>query len=245
MIFMPRYKLLIEYDGTSFNGWQRQPEGRTIEGEIEAALARVLRQPVDVIGQGRTDSGVHAEGQTAHFDFSEPLEFDRLLFALLGVLPREISVWHIEEVDDDFHARFDAKLRQYRYQITTRRAPLVEHMSEMILEDLNTELMRTCADMIKGTHNFDSFTRPDNENPNSECEVSLSELYVDQHLITYRIAANRFVRHMVRRLTGTMIQVGQGKRTLEEFTDLLNNPHKDKSGYGASAKGLILEKVKY
>lgn len=242
---MARYKILVEFDGTSFNGWQRQREGSTVEGEIEAALEQVLRQPVDIIGQGRTDSGVHAEGQTAHFDFPGPLDQDRLLFALLGVLPRDISVWDIEEVAGDFHARFDARVRRYRYQITTRRAPLIDHMAEMILEDLDIEAMNMCAEMIKGTHNFESFTRADNENPNAECEVLLSELQVNQHLITYHIAANRFVRHMVRRLAGTMIKVGQGKRTVGEFADLLHKPDKNKSGHGASAKGLILEKVEY
>ncbi len=242
---MPRYKISVEFDGTSFNGWQRQPEGRTVEGEIEAALKQILGQPVDIIGQGRTDSGVHAEGQTAHFDFPEMLEPDRILFALLGVLPRDISVWDIEEVAGDFHARFDAKIRRYRYQITTRRAPLIDHMAEMILEDLDLKAMAACAEMIKGTHNFESFTRTDNENPNAVCEVLLSELEAHQHLITYRITANRFVRHMVRRLAGTMIKVGQGKRTVDEFADLLHNPDKNKSAHGASAKGLILEKVGY
>lgn len=242
---MPRYKLLIEYDGTSFNGWQRQPEGRTVEGEIEAALQQILGHPADVIGQGRTDSGVHAEGQTAHFDFSEQLDRDRLLFALLGVLPRDISVWDIKEVCEDFHARFDAKSRRYRYQVTTRRAPLIDHMAEMILEDLDLRAMEACAELIKGTHSFESFTRTDNENPNAECEVLHSEVKTDEHLITYYIAANRFVRHMVRRLAGTMIKVGQGKMTLDEFADLLHKPDKNKSGHGASAKGLILEKVEY
>lgn len=242
---MPRYKLLIEYNGTSFNGWQRQPEGRTVEGEIEAALAQVLRQPVDILGQGRTDSGVHAEGQVAHFDFPDTIDRDRLLFALLGVLPNDIAVWDLVEVPGDFHARFDAKARQYRYQIITRRAPLIEHMAEMVLGDLDIDAMQSCANMIKGKHHFDSFTPADNENPNAECSVSRSELLTDNHLITYRIAANRFVRHMVRRLVGTMIHVGQGKRSISEFSDFLHKPSKNKNGHGASPKGLILEKVEY
>src|SRR6056297_3026242 len=130
---MPRYKLLIEYDGTRYSGWQRQPNANTVEEEIENALSQILREPVDIIGQGRTDAGVHAEGQVAHFDFPKELEKHRILFALLGVLPRDIAVWDLEETDPDFHARFSALLRRYRFQIITRPSPLWNRHAEMIL----------------------------------------------------------------------------------------------------------------
>ncbi|NGP88578.1 tRNA pseudouridine(38-40) synthase TruA [Fodinibius halophilus] len=242
---MPRYKIFIEFDGSRYNGWQKQPNGDTVEERIEAALARILRQPVDIIGQGRTDSGVHAEGQVAHFDFPESLDKDRLLYALLGVLPHDIAVWDMEEVAPDFHARFYALARQYRYQIARRPKPLLRSTSEMVLDDLDISAMKACADKVMGTHNFDSFTKPDNENPDSTCEVVQSEFVLANDLLTYRIEANRFVRHLVRRLVGTMIQVGKGKRTVDHFFDLIDNPSKSKNGHGAAAKGLILEKVKY
>lgn len=242
---MPRYKFLIEYEGTSYCGWQEQPNGETVEEDIESALAQILRQPVDIVGQGRTDSGVHAEGQVAHFDFPRKLDRERLLFALLGVLPHDIAVWDIEEVSSDFHARFDALSRRYRYQIARRSMPLQRATTEMILDNLDFEAMKFCADKISGTHNFDSFTKPDNQNPDSTCEVLLSELYQTDSLWIYKIEANRFVRHMVRRLVGTMVQVGKGKRTVEEFANMIDNPAKDKNGYGAAAKGLILENVEY
>lgn len=242
---MPRYKLLIEYAGTAYSGWQRQPNATTVEEKVEAALTRVLGQPVDVIGQGRTDSGVHAEGQAAHFDFPEELDAHRLLYALLGVLPGDIAVWDLQAVAHGFHARFDASFRQYRYQIARRPRPLVRDTSVLVLRDLDTEAMNDCASMVKGTHNFDSFTKPDNQNPNSECSVTRSEFEEKDQLLIYRIRANRFVRHLVRRLVGTMIEVGKGKRTAAAFEDMLRHPSKAKNGRGAPAKGLILERVGY
>lgn len=242
---MPRYKLSIAYDGTAYQGWQKQPHGITVEEEIEAALARVLRQPVDITGQGRTDSGVHAEGQVAHFDFPEPLKPERLLHALLGVLPRRVAVWDMKEVNPDFHARFHARSRQYRYQIARRPAPLKGKYSEMVLNELDLKAMQQCARKVKGTHNFDSFTKPDNENPNSTCRVSESQWFREGPLLIYRIRANRFVRHLVRRLVGSMLQVGKGKWPVSRFIDHLEKPHKEKHAHGTAAKGLILEKVNY
>lgn len=242
---MPRYKILVEFEGTNYSGWQKQPNANSVEEEIESALSQVLRQPIDVIGQGRTDSGVHAEGQVAHFDFPEELNQEQLLFAMLGVLPRDIAIWKLEQVEPDFHARFHATARCYRYQIARRPRPLLNYTSEMVLDELNVEAMHLCAEKVKGTHNFDSFTKPDNQNPNSDCEVTVSEFIESDSLLTYRIEANRFVRHMVRRLVGTMIQVGKGDRRLGEFIDMIDHPGKEKNAHGAAAKGLILEKVSF
>lgn len=242
---MPRYKLLIEYDGTRYSGWQKQPNANTVEEEIEKALSRILQSPIDIIGQGRTDAGVHAEGQAAHFDYPEDLDKHRILFAMLGVLPGDIAVWEMKETDPDFHARFDGISRRYRYQVISRPSPLHNRYAEMILRDLNMDAMKRCAEILLGRHDFESFTYSSDEQPSTTCEVSASDFEFGDPLITYHIEANRFVRHMVRRLIGTMLQVGQGKMTVEDFSDLLHKPSKNKSGHGASAKGLILEKVRY
>ena len=242
---MPRYKVQIEYEGTHYKGWQAQPDAKTVEGEIEAGLAQVLRQPVDIVGQGRTDSGVHAEEQTAHFDFPRELNRDKLLFALLGVLPRDIAVWDLQRVDPDFHARFDAVARQYRYQIVTRPSPLREHTAAMVLEPLDHNRMQECAQMVTGKHDFSGFTKPEIAQEDARCEISLSAFDFADPMIVYRIKANRFVHHMVRRLVGTMIRVGQGKADLNEFYDLLRDSNPRQSGHGAAAKGLILEEVEY
>jgi tRNA pseudouridine38-40 synthase len=242
---MPRYKISIEFDGTRYSGWQRQPNSDTVEEEIESALSRILPEPVDIIGQGRTDSGVHAEGQVAHFDFPDQIDPEKILYALLGVLPHDIAVWDMQQVADDFHARFDATVRLYRYQIVRRPAPMMRSFAEMVLDDLDLEAMHHCAQKIIGTHNFDSFTKPDNENPDSVCEVTESSFTENCYQLSYHIEANRFVRHMVRRLVGTMIKVGKGKRTVEEFEGMIDNASKKKNAHGAAAQGLILEKVRY
>ncbi len=242
---MPRYKISIEFEGTRYSGWQKQPNSNTVEDEIESALSQILTQPVDIIGQGRTDSGVHAEEQVAHFDFPEELDPDKIEYALLGVLPHDIAVWNMKQVSDDFHARFDAISRRYRYQIVRRPAPLLRSVSEMVLDDLDLDAMRQCAQKVKGTHNFDSFTKPDNENPDSVCKVIESSFTESGYQLCYHIEANRFVRHMVRRLVGTMIKVGKGKRSVAEFEDMIDHPSKQKNGHGAAAQGLILEKVRY
>lgn len=242
---MPRNKLLIEYDGSHYSGWQRQPNANTVEEEIEKALSQILGQTIDIIGQGRTDAGVHAEGQVAHFDYPEALDKHRILFAMLGVLPSDIAVWDMEEVDSEFHARFSALSRQYRFQVINRPSPLWNRQAEMILGDLDLGAMKDCADLVAGSHDFESFTYSSDEQPGTTCEVTHSRFDFDNPLIVYRIKANRFIRHMVRRLVGTMLQVGQGKMAVQDFSDLLHKPSKNKSGHGASAKGLILEKVDY
>lgn len=242
---MARYKLLIGYDGTRYSGWQIQPNANTVEEELEKAFSRILQEEIDIIGQGRTDSGVHAEEQMAHVDIEQEVSVDKLLYALLGVLPRDISVWHMEHASDDFHARFGGKSRRYRYQIVTRPDPLLYRFASLQRYDLDWDAMCQCADMIKGRHDFESFSKTDKDQPDAVCTVDFSELSQEGHLITYRIRANRFVRHMVRRLVGTMLQVGQGKHTVAHFRELRDEPEGDHTSHGAEAKGLILEKVEY
>ncbi len=242
---MPRYKLYIEFEGTAYSGWQIQPNVPTVEEEIENGLSRILQEPIDIIGQGRTDSGVHAEEQIAHVDIDKEINTDDVLYALLGVLPRDIAVWKMEKVTADFHARFDAQSRQYRYQIVTRPSPLLYNFAAFEPQLTNFEAMRNCAAMIRGEHDFECFSKANKDQQGAVCTVTRSEFTRDNHLIVYRIAANRFVHHMVRRLVGSMLQVGRGKWPPEKFADLLNHPDEEKSSHGAPAKGLILEKVNY
>lgn len=242
---MGRYKIHIEFEGTAYSGWQIQSNVPTVEETIEKALSRILQEDIDIIGQGRTDSGVHAEAQVAHFNTGQAIDTGQLSYALLGVLPRDISVWQIERVSDDFHARFDAKARRYRYQVVTRPSPLLYKTAAFEPQIKHYEEMLRCAEMIQGEHDFESFSKKNKDQLHAECNVTLSELEKEGYRITYHIQANRFVHHMVRRLMGSMLQVGTGKRRRAEFADLLNHPHEDKTSHGAPAKGLILEKVFY
>ncbi|MGM0588563.1 MAG: tRNA pseudouridine(38-40) synthase TruA [Bacteroidota bacterium] len=245
---MPRYLLTVAYDGTRFNGWQRQPhpEQRTVEEELERALSQRFQQEIDVIGQGRTDAGVHAEGQTAHVDLPEKIEPRELTYALLGLLPRDIAVLNIQQTAVDFHARYDATYRLYRYQILTEPRPLYRSAAHMELRPLDLELMQACAEMVQGEHDFESFTISSSlDGRHARCHLMETSLTYDSPWLLYRICGNRFLRRMVRRLVGSMLQVGLGTITLADFQDLLKTPREDIGGHAAPAKGLILEEVNY
>ncbi len=237
--------MFIEYDGTRYSGWQKQPDAHTIEEELEETFTQILQESIDVIGQGRTDSGVHALAQIAHVDIKKKLDIDKFRYALAGELPRDIAVWKIEKSKRKFHARFDAASRQYRYQIVTRPSPLWNNFAAFTGDKLEWPAMQKCAEMIEGEHNFENFSKTEKDQTDAICKVLLSSFEKKDHLIIYRIQANRFVRHMVRRLAGTILQVGKGKKSVEYFADLLHHPGGHKNSHGITAKGLILEKITY
>jgi tRNA pseudouridine38-40 synthase len=242
---MPRYKLCIEYDGTAYSGWQKQPNARTVEEELEKAFTQILREPIDLTGQGRTDSGVHAEAQVAHFDSGQAIGREDFLYALPGVLPRDISVWDLHQVRDDFHARFDARSRQYRYQMVTRSSPLMDRFAKRVRHDLNLDTMRKCAEMVIGTHDFKNFCKASGQKKSTICKIDYSAFRYEGHCLTYYIRGNRFLHHMVRRLVGTMLQIGKGKKPISQFQEMIERPDGNYTAWGIAAKGLILEKVDY
>ncbi len=240
-----RYKLFIEYKGTHFSGWQKQLNSKTVQGELEIAFGQILQQAVHITGQGRTDSGVHAEKQIAHVDLDSKTNIGNLLYALRGVLPKDICVWKMEKASLKFHARFEAKSRQYRYQILTRPSPLLRDFAIFEAFSLNIKAMEKCAGMIAGTHDFENFSKANRDQKNTICTVLSSTLNKKDYLITYRIKANRFVHHMVRRLVGTMLQVGKGKIESKQFDELLNKTDTELISTGITGRGLILEEVEY
>lgn len=243
---MSRYKIFIEYDGTKYSGWQTQPKDLTIQDTLEVALSRILRDKIRITGSGRTDSGVHAEAQIAHFDYPNIINRNELIKSLWGVLPRDIAVWDIEKVRDDFHARFDGQARQYRYQILTRPSPLQRAYAWERFFDFDLKSMKICAERIKGNHDFESFCKYNPDVNHTRCEVTESFVErINPSMIIYRIRANRFLHHMVRSLIGTMVEVGLGKRTIKSFETLIDHPDRKSVGTTAPAKGLILEKVFY
>ncbi|MDR9419736.1 tRNA pseudouridine(38-40) synthase TruA [Gracilimonas sp.] len=242
---MPRYKLIIEYDGTNFSGWQIQPDDITVEGTLEEAFSTVLQQEIDLIGQGRTDAGVHAKGQVAHVDLPDATDLEKLLNGVNKIVGEEIEVAHIEPVHDDFHARFDAIARQYEYTITTRNIPIMHRYAWSIYQPVDKDQLKECADLLKGEFDFNGFSKFNEDNWTTLCEIHDSKFEFDGEVIRYRIRANRFLRNMVRRLVGTMVHVGQGKKSIPEFREILENPSLKRPTHTAPAKGLILEKIFY
>lgn len=241
-----RYKLTFEYDGTDFNGWQKQPEGRTVQGVIEQALSTFYQQKVRLVGQGRTDAGVHARAQVAHSDLPSSYSISRLHRALSGLLPKDVALIEAQRVDEDFHARFHAKSREYQYLVLEKPSPLMRNFSWVACKPISVDLLRECAELIIGEHDFINFCiPPDEKDMTTICSINKSRWEKSDHKLIYEIEGNRFLRHLVRRLVGTMIRVSDGTLSMERFHELLSGEETDRKGHAAPAKGLTLTKVNY
>ncbi len=236
--------MLIEYDGSAFAGWQLQPKERTVQGEIEKALQAILEQEIRVTGSGRTDAGVHAEGQVAHFDANQSPNGINWMKALNSVLPEDVVVREVAEVKPDFNARFTAKRRGYRYQIHLGPTALGRAHSWTVFYDLDFSLLERCAALLPGQHNFSAFCSEE-ERDKREAIVFTANWKKEENFLYFNITASRFLRGMVRMLVGTMVEVARGFLSLEAFQKLLQNPEGKKGGPLAPAGGLFLMCVAY
>ncbi len=245
---MPRWKLTIEFDGTHFSGWQRQQKGRTVQEELELALSTFCRKEIEVSGQGRTDSGVHAEDQVAHADIPGAVDPDRLLSAMRGLLPEDMAVIDAKVVEAEFHARFDAQSRLYRYQIATRPVPMKRKLHWMLLTPFDEDILHRCAELVMGEHDFRNFAKeekPTEHVSSTECTITTSYWVSEQDIWIYKIEGNRFLRHMVRRIVGSTMMTATGRMEMDAFRELLDGKHVHRKGHSAPPEGLILEKVLY
>lgn len=241
-----RYKLFIEYDGSNFSGWQKQPNERTVEGEIEKALSTLYQLDIDVVGQGRTDAGVHALKQVAHVDLPDTYNERRIIHAMRGLLPEDVIIFNIERTDDEFHSRFDAISRSYIYRLANRPIPLDRHKIWYCYQECSFELLNECAHFIKGEHDFLQFCIP-NEDPNltTRCIISESFWQIENGILIYSITGNRFLRQMVRRLVGTMVHVSAGKLERRVFEQMITQPKGAFQAFTAPSHGLVLDSVMY
>jgi len=242
---MRAFKLIVEYDGTDFVGWQSQINGRAVQDEITGALRQILQEEVTLIGSGRTDSGVHARGQVAGFRSGSLISPSKLLSALNGVLPRDICIHSVEEVSPAFHARFDARLRRYRYFIAREPSAVDRRFCWLVSSPLDFPAMEDIAQRVVGAHDFGAFCTHATEVDNHMCAVNRSGWIVEDHRLIYEIAADRFVHGMVRTLVGTMVDIGRGKIAAEEFDAILASRDRRRAGIAAPALGLFLEEVGY
>ncbi|MGB2982224.1 MAG: tRNA pseudouridine(38-40) synthase TruA [Candidatus Zixiibacteriota bacterium] len=238
-------RLEIEYDGTEFYGWQVQPKLRTVQGEIQERLKTILNQEVNLIGAGRTDVGVHALSQVANFKTDNPLDSETILKGLNGLLPHDVAVKKVQEVDSDFHARYSATSRLYRYRIYRGRTAILRRYVWEVLYSLNLERIVRATQGIQGEHDFSSFCVAESAKDNSVCNVTLAswEEYGDELLL--KIEANRFLHTMVRSFVGTLVEVGRGYFSVEDFSDIMKAKDRRKAGPTAPACGLCLFEVKY
>ncbi len=242
-----RYAGLVEYDGTDFAGWAAQPGRRTVEEALSGALETILRQPVKLTVAGRTDAGVHASGQVVSFTAETDLTPSAIAYRTTAVLPPDAALRRCAAVHEGFDARRDATSRSYEYRIIDDpiRSPLERRRAAHVVREPNFELLQRAASLVRGTHDFRAFTPSKSHHVRFVRAVEESDWEERDGLLVYRICANSFLYGMVRALVGTMLEVGQGRRGLFEFADLLEGGERSDAGPAAPARGLTLVGVGY
>ncbi|SFC82297.1 tRNA pseudouridine(38-40) synthase TruA [Clostridium uliginosum] len=244
---MRNIKLLIEFDGTNFLGWQRQKEGRTVQGCIEKAILKITGEESLINGSSRTDSGVHSRGTVANFFTNSKIPGNKFREAINTKLPDDVAIIKSEEVDMDFHARYSSKGKRYSYTIVNRyeKLSLGKQYLYHVRYKLNVEDMKKACEYFIGTHDFRAFM-----SPGSSAKTTIrtiSEFYIEQEddMIKIFISADGFLYNMVRIIVGTLIKVGNGKIKIEDIEGIINEGNRKKSGMCVPPNGLILEKVFY
>tara|TARA_X000000368_G_scaffold186701_1_gene147402 strand:+ start:9589 stop:10323 length:735 start_codon:yes stop_codon:yes gene_type:complete len=242
---MSRYKITIQYDGSSFSGFQSQKNLNTIQDKIEYSLSFLNENNlIRVSASSRTDAGVHALGQIAHFDLDTDLALSSIKRAINARLPIEIRIIDIIEVDPEFHSRFDAIKKEYLYQCSLTDNPLLSK-NHLMLKDINIDMLKDLENELLGKHDFLSFSKFDIEKKSTICEIFQSKWRLKDDKLFYIIQGDRFLHHMVRYLVGTMIGSMEGKISKEDFFSLLYNPIKNARILKAPAHGLILNRIFY
>ena len=245
---MHKYKLIIEYDGNNFVGWQRQDNGISIQSSIERAVKKLSNEDITLIGAGRTDSGVHAKGQVAHFELLNDFPIDKIRDGINQHLrPLPIAILNAEKVVNDFHARFSARQRIYQYSIINRRPPLTfqRQLTWVIYKKLDIEKMKEAATYFKGKHDFNAFRSIDCQSSTSIKTIDYCCVTNNQESIEIEVAAKSFLHSQVRIMTGTLVNVGQGKLQPSDIQKIIDMKDRDKAGVTAPAQGLYLKEVIY
>ena len=250
-----RYFITFSYDGARYHGWQIQPNAITVQGELERALSLVLRQEVQTVGAGRTDTGVHARMMVAHFDLPQTLEpralteddFERqMAYRLNKILPRDIAVVRVDRVCDDAHARYSALSRTYYYYVHTRKDPFLHHCSCEMHYGMDFTLMQEAADALLEYKDFAAFCKSHADVKTTLCDLTVARwVQMSETEWRFEIKANRFLRNMVRAVVGTLIEVGRGRMSLADFRSVVEGGRRTQAGESMPAHALYLEHIEY
>ena len=240
-----RYFMEIQYHGANYHGWQVQKNATTVQEVINEALSKTLAAPINCVGSGRTDTGVHAIQQFAHFDCDVPVNANHLVYRLNSFLPPDISVKRIFPVQKEAHARFDAEKRAYRYYIHSHKDPFKKETSYYFPHTLNIQWMNEAARQLVGVQDFESFSRVKTDVNHFMCEVFQANWEIVENGLVFHVSADRFLRGMVRALVGTLLDIGQCKLSVEDMTFILGQKNRQKAGRAVPACGLFLTEVKY
>ena len=239
-----RYFLEVSYKGTGYSGFQSQKNANTIQSEIENSLKTILKTEVELTCSSRTDAGVHAYQNYFHFDFDKELT-PKLVYNLNAILPGQIAIKNIMKVQDDSHCRFDAISREYRYYIYRRKDPFVRDRAFYFPYKLDIEAMQNAADLLKEYNDFTSFSKRNTQVKTFLCNIEESKWSIDGEYLVYQVKANRFLRGMVRALTATMLKLGRGKLSIQDFKAILDAKDCTKANFAVPPQGLFLVKVAY
>lgn len=239
-----RYFIEFSYNGKNYCGWQNQPNASTVQQTLEKSLSTLLRQTIEVVGAGRTDSGVHARQMFAHFDYNEILP-ENIIFRLNAFLPKDIAVHNILPVKEKAHARFDAKQRTYQYYISTKKSPFVYDFSMYTNQPLNVEKMNEASQILFKYNDFKCFSKSNTDVKTYFCIIYDAYWQEEKDQLIFTISADRFLRNMVRAIVGTLIEVGKGKLSITDFEQIILSKNRSKAGVSAPACGLFLTEVLY
>ena len=243
---MPRYFIHLAYNGSRYHGWQIQPHSPSVQQTVEQCLSLKLGQRVSITGCGRTDTGVHARNYYAHFDIDQALENPETIANQLNTfLPEDIVIYRIWQVAPELHARFDAVSRTYHYYITQTKNPFHAHDTYFIYNGLNVAKMQEAANILFEYEDFTSFSKLHTQVKTNNCKIMEARWMEQNGLLVFRIKADRFLRNMVRAIVGTLLEVGKGRMTLEEFRAVIERKDRCEAGTSVPAQALFLEDVEY
>lgn len=242
-----RIALLVQYDGTLYNGWQMQLHGKTVQSEIERALKILTREEIRITAAGRTDSGVHALGQVVHFDLNKSVELDKLCAALNGIMPSDICIKNAYSVPQDFHARFDPVERKYRYLIynSDTRNPFILNRASWINKKIDPQYIQAAAQYLVGTHDFASFCKKASANEGTNRKINSIKVEKYDDLIEIEISGNAFLHHMIRIIVGTITEMFFAGMPADHIQAILDKKDRDAAGKTAPAYGLYLYEIRY
>ncbi len=240
-----RYFIEISYHGLAYHGWQIQQNAHTVQAEINEALSKYCGAPVETVGSGRTDTGVHALQQFCHVDLIKPLDITTAIHKLNAILPPDIAVINIHNVPDDAHARFNAILRSYQYHISWNKDPFSQNISYYFKHTLDLEEMNRASKYLIGQKDFKSFSKVKTSVDNFICTISQAHWKTHNGRCCFYVSANRFLRGMVRALVGTLLDIGTGKLTVQQFEDIIKTGDRRAAGRSVPPHGLFLKEVVY
>ena len=240
-----RYFIKLAYKGTNYFGWQYQPDAISVQETLNKALSTLLKTNIDILGAGRTDSGVHAKEMFAHFDYETEIDTQKIVYKLNSFLPKDIAIFDLIKVHNDAHARFDATKRTYEYLIHTKKNAFESDDSWYYSLPLDVEKMNEACKILFEYIDFECFSKTNTDVNTFNCKIFEANWKQNEDKLVFTIAADRFLRNMVRAIVGTMINIGSGKVSLNDFRKIIESKNRRKAGFSVPAHGLYLTKIEY